>query len=715
MTGFGEEFTLCALLAGTGAGRPRGPRSVGLGGEPDTVLLTDTGRTVTLYQVSDQKPLGSWTVKQGQIVTSPAVFNFGTEEYIVVHDDKVIRIWKDSNANLDKAFKATLSADVYRIHSLPDHEPLVLFRGGSVRFLDMVLADPQQEVETTLVDGEKILWSDMYVEGGQSVLVYITEILGEHCVYIWSSSPGISQKYKVNPYIDGSRTLGFSGSLKNKTFHLIILYSNGHVCHSFASLVQSKVENALTVSPLLQLEEPSDTGVVAVLDDSHIATLTELPSMQKDILCIWNTKFQTLQAVKEFSQKTSMQLWCHDNKMYVVHGKSITVIPYGCDPSCLASSLGKWRNIHTSALETVSFVNWDTLVDNAPEAKKSNSGGRKSARQRKTKPTVTDDADLAVLLKDIQNAPESQIASVVQRALWGYEAVDFHITIGKIMQELLNRCRCDPNFYPQSPLVQLIQTNLLSYSLCPDLVALSLEKQDVRLLQLCLQHLPDIPESVICSCLKAFLSVGEDHLRNAPLSTEYISNYIEVAEEAEQPSVPDAAVIQNGFSPAALEEDSCDVQTPEIVSRRNEPPKSPVSVKRAVLLNSILTYPYSETFLLPHLKSLSASQVVLFLRYLHYLYVKCGGDLTINLPEKQMPSTNQIMDWMSVVLDAHFTVVVMLPEAKKMLQKLHKFVRTQMKLYSELNKVEGCLSELHRMKHQVKDCDRYSIEVLELY
>lgn len=44
---------------------------------------------VFFRQVSDQKPLGSWSVKQGQTVTCPAVCNFQTGEYVVVHDHKV--------------------------------------------------------------------------------------------------------------------------------------------------------------------------------------------------------------------------------------------------------------------------------------------------------------------------------------------------------------------------------------------------------------------------------------------------------------------------------------------------------------------------------------------------------------------------------------------------------------------------------------------------
>lgn len=41
------------------------------------------------WQVSDQKPLGSWTVKQGQTLTCSAVYNSQTKEYVAVSDSKV--------------------------------------------------------------------------------------------------------------------------------------------------------------------------------------------------------------------------------------------------------------------------------------------------------------------------------------------------------------------------------------------------------------------------------------------------------------------------------------------------------------------------------------------------------------------------------------------------------------------------------------------------
>ncbi|MEE6526452.1 hypothetical protein FKM82_027116, partial [Ascaphus truei] len=147
-------------------------------------------------------------------------------------------------------------------------------------------------------------------------------------------------------------------------------------------------------------------------------------------------------------------------------------------------------------------------------------------------------------------------------------------------------------------------------------------------------------QEFLFSCLVLLPSVSEDSLTDAPMDLESVLCYIDVAEPCKAPEEK-VAVIQNGFSPVMLEEDSCDVQMVEKSSPDTEKPMSPVSIKRAALLNSILISAYSETFLLPHLKDLSADQVILFLEYLQYLYVKCSDNVTINLPGKHVPTINQ--------------------------------------------------------------------------
>ncbi|PNI35528.1 NOL11 isoform 10, partial [Pan troglodytes] len=50
---------------------------------------------------------------------------------------------------------------------------------------------------------------------------------------------------------------------------------------------------------------------------------------------------------------------------------------------------------------------------------------------------------------------------------------------------------------------------------------------------------------------------------------------------------------------------------------------------------------------------------------------------TMTLPGIHPPTLNQIMDWICLLLDANFTVVVMMPEAKRLLINLYKLVKSQ--------------------------------------
>nr|XP_012642208.1 nucleolar protein 11-like isoform X2 [Microcebus murinus] len=99
MAALEEVFMLSSVVLGAG---PGGVLGVEHSYKTDQFLVTDSSRAVILYK----KTLGSWSVKQGQIITCPAVCSFHTGEYIVVRDNKVLRMWNSEDVNLDKVFKA---------------------------------------------------------------------------------------------------------------------------------------------------------------------------------------------------------------------------------------------------------------------------------------------------------------------------------------------------------------------------------------------------------------------------------------------------------------------------------------------------------------------------------------------------------------------------------------------------------------------------------
>ncbi|KAM3865241.1 nucleolar protein 11-like [Diretmus argenteus] len=725
-----EGYTLCGLV------QAENPSHSGIQGieaerDSDHVVVTDSTRSVTLFKVSDQKPLGSWTVKQGQTLTCAAVYNSQTKEYVAVSDNRVIRVWKEGDILLDKAFKATVSSDVWRVHSVPGGEPVVLFQRGAVRLLDSLLSAPQQPIEDILAPDEAIRWSINIVAEAQQLVIFTTEQKGDHFLYLQRLNPNALQRYRLEREEPGLSPLSFSASYRERHVSLLYLYPNGHVYQSVASVRGPRAEEGSQALPLprsLLLRLPVGEGPLAAaavldLDEAHVAVVgVPHPSAGagEDFLCIWNTNFQTLQAGKEMAGRIYGQLWSYSSKLFIPHGKVLSVIPYECPTSSLASALGKLRQAGTQGERTApaSVPSWNSALHGEKVQPSRPMETRKTRTGRKSQPASS--LTVGQVLELIKTASVEEVQREVAGLLSRADMQDLQPSVGQLASSLVARSLSDSAFYPPSTLAQLVHTQCLCHSVCPDLLLLALERKDYFLCQLCLQLFPDVPEAVTCACLKTFISVPDGDAEMVSLEPDSVSFM-----EALIAGGRGQGGLQNGFSPAPFEEDSSDavsVGGAPTQTRAEDKEKTsaqpgqicPVGLHKAVLLNEILQTAYSDAFLLPHLKDLSSQQVVLFLQYLQFLYLKCSQDAFTQMPGLRSPTLTQIMDWMCLLLDAHFTVLVMTPEASGLLLNLHSFVKSQVRLFSELGKIEGSLQELHKIKVK-KDVGQYSIEVIELF
>ncbi|XP_068448571.1 nucleolar protein 11-like [Clinocottus analis] len=720
-----EGYTLCGLAPSQNLSNA-GILGVEAEGDSDHVVVTDSTRSVTLYKVSDQKPLSSWTVKQGQTLTCPTVYNPQTKEYVAVSDSKVIRIWKQEDLLLDQAFKATVSSDVWRVHCVAGGEPVVLFQRGAVRLLDALLSAPQQPIEEVLAQEEAIRWSTNIVTESQQFVIFTTEQKGDHFLYLQRLNPNTLQRYRLEREEPGLFPLSFSASYRDKHIRLLYLYPNGHVYQSIISergLVADEGAQAFPLPRSQLLRLPVGEGLLEyasaqALDEAHVAVVgVPHPSAGsgKDFLCIWNTNFQTLQAGKEMAGKIYGQLWSFCNKLFIPHGKTLSVIPYECPKSSLATALGKLRQVKTEESKAPTSVpSWNNILheEKAHPSRTLETRKTRTTRKSQSAPSLTNDQFLEL----IKTAPVEEVQREVKVLLSRTDIQDLQPSLGQLAATLVSRSLQDPAFYTPSSLAQLVHTRCLCHSVCPDLVLLALERKDYFLCQLCLQFFPDIPEAVTCACLKAFISMSDVAGENGSLEPGSVS-FMETLIARKHGPVG----VLNGFS--SPDEDRSDglsgggsTGAQQDEERTSTPPEQicPVGLHKAVLLNEVLQTAYSDSFLLPHLKDLSSQQVVLFLQYLQFLYLKYSQDALPQTHGLRSPSLTQIMDWVCLLLDAHFTVLVMTPEAKGLLLNLHSFIKSQVKLVSELGKIEGSLQELNKMKVK-KDVGQYSIEIIELF
>ncbi|TRY82957.1 hypothetical protein DNTS_009626 [Danionella cerebrum] len=668
------------------------------GTDVDHVVVTNnSSRSVTVYKVSDQKPTGSWTVKQGQKISSSAVFNSRTQEYVVVTDNRVFRIWKEEEINMEKAFKATVSSDVYGVLSAADSEPVVLFSSGAVRFLDSLLSSPQQPIEVVLADQESMRWCTLVNAGEQPTVLFSTEQRGEHFLYVQSLNPNTLVKHRFENESDLSPIV-FSATSRGNNIHLLYLYLNGCVYESVlpmrASNTGAEGVQALPRSMCLRLpmgdEVLLSAATAVVLDEAHIAVAGfPHPSAGpcKDYLCIWNTNFQTLQACKEMSGGISNQIWCFSGKLFIPHGKMLSVVPFQCQTSTLAAVMGKLK--HKSQNEPDSHSVFSNWAEDTQES-------RLKSRNARVSSVLT----VNQVVKLIKSAAVEDVEAEVGKFINHTPQLELQLAAGRVALELVSRSQIDATFYPKSVFQQLLESPYLCYrfrhsfsfsgNACPDLLLLAMVKKDFRLCQIAFRKFPDIPEAVTCACLKTVLSASDDEMQSVELDCESVI-FLEAMVAPE----------------SNLEEDSK-------LANNDVYMKCPVGDHKAVLLNGILQIAYTDQSLMAHLKDLTVAQVLVFLEYLRYLYLKLSKDPQTHSRASRIPSLSQIIEWVCLVLDAHFTALALAPGAKELVSDLHRYTRYQVKLCAQLGKLEGSLHYLQKSKLS-GNVGTYSIEVIELY
>ncbi|XP_056315755.1 nucleolar protein 11-like [Danio aesculapii] len=701
-----EEYTLCGVGPDTNLSNS-GILGIGLGKDVDHIIVTNSSRAVTVYKVSDQKPTGSWTVKQGQMITCPAVFNTKSQEYVVVTDNKVIRVWKEDDVNMEKAFKATVSSDVLKVMAASDSEPVVLFSCGAVMFLDSLLASPQQAIEGVLTEEEFIRWSTVVKAGHQLVVLFCTEKRGEHFLYAQRFNPNTVVKYRFETEPGPFAPVSFSATCRGSNIHLQYLFMSGSIYESVLPLRSSVSEagavQALPRSLCLSLplgEQELTSGAAVVLDEAHAAVVGfPHPSAGagKDYLCIWNKHFQTLQACKELSGTIYSQIWCYSGKLYIPHGKILSVISFECQKSSLAAAMGKLKQTNQSESKSCNLLSsWTAL----PHNDNINAAKVKSRMSTRNTSNVKSPVTVDQLIDHIKTAVVEDVQSAAGEFIHQAPQIDLQLAAGKVAMELVSRSLTDDSFYPQRVFLQLLDTRYLCYSVCPELLSLAMVKRDFQLCQIAFQLFPDIPEAVTCAYLKTILSTPDSEMETLTLDTESL---IFMKEMGRAQSQKEEGEQQNGVSSSKQQRDFLSMDM-----------KCPVGLHKGVFLNDVLQTAYSDKSLLLHLKDLTVLQVMVFLQYLHFLYLKYSQDLHKQIRALRIPSISQIIDWASLILDAHFTVLAVAPEAKSLVSDLHKFTRSQVKLYAELGKIEGSLQSLKKPK-STDHSDMYSIEVIELF
>ncbi|PIK47229.1 Nucleolar protein 11 [Apostichopus japonicus] len=223
---------------------------------------------------------------------------------------------------------------------------------------------------------------------------------------------------------------------------------------------------------------------------------------------------------------------------------------------------------------------------------------------------------------------------------------------------------------PGTTLEIVVIISSLAGSACPEFLSAVLEDANVNLILTCLERIKDLPEPFVVKCLELILSFEEGKI-------------------------------------PALSRNRGNV-------RPNVGKLCPLGPKQAWCLNQVLGCPFNTVFLLSSMKKVQFDLILLFLKYLAFLVSKECQWSEGDLPDETL------VDWISVTLDAHFTQLILTPEAKDILVSLQSHVQQQLVFYSEVNEVNRFVQAIGKTaRKSPKDIKQsrestYSVEFMEL-
>ncbi|XP_078691984.1 nucleolar protein 11-like [Branchiostoma floridae x Branchiostoma belcheri] len=338
-------FEVCSL--------PSSTRLLGIepmsGGEN---LIVTTEKSVRVYRVRDQKLLHTWSIRQGGQLTSPALYNPRTEEFIVLLNKQTICLWTKDLEHLSKCTKVTVKKPISHLKLLPDANPILVFDGGSPWWLPHITAAPDTPVLDVLDIEEELVWCDVTRRGEGVLAVCVSKEVKtntqscSYTAYLCELLPGNQdppdyQTLQLAPP-DNTSTL-LCCCLEEQ---LLSVWSCGSVCSHSLDTSVAAAENGGVVVPgnvLHKFELPNGGDSVVsmvMLGPHHVGLAME----GKETVQIWDTKFWTLQAERSLQDVPGTgaeKLYRYGDHMIVARQMSVAALSFSTQPTSLAAVMGK--------------------------------------------------------------------------------------------------------------------------------------------------------------------------------------------------------------------------------------------------------------------------------------------------------------------------------------------------------------------------------------
>ncbi|CAE1280999.1 unnamed protein product [Acanthosepion pharaonis] len=602
------------------------------GNKEDQVIVSCKSKGISIIKISNQKLLHCWSPRQLHTITSPVIWDTSHEQLVAVHNSKVIRRWTLEEMNFEEAKKKNVEQLIYKVFPVMSGHVIVVYHSGCIEFL-----------------GESICYKNLFPNEDQLKWCWVNSVEGKLTVFFLTKVPnGNLLTLRLAYYTTATDTWASNsielpvseGTLLDCCYinsdqtssTVFFLWSNKNILR-----IKMDPEKDAEVSKMYALSSvSSEAASIVSLSSTHMA-IVPVKKNGQDGVGIFDLQFGTLNAWQLLPQKlkTHPKLFCSNSHLFIACDKMLYTYAYELQSFTLSNLLCNTQQLADDdhLLQTIPMVtSWNT---NEPLQNK-----------------INDDGGILMMFSNIFN---KLIAS---------NPATFHKEVEKLLKLLTHERNqhwwnsihmvklilsfCNQKSLWSSKLIRmLIYSGHFSIQSLPDLFKALIDHKEVHLLDLALQRLTNIPEICLAKAIEFYLSLD---------NKEKLS--------------------ENGIEEAKMEVDE---------------PNCPVSQQTAHYLCQILTCSFGNIFLIEALKTIPFQYIVVLLKFLNYQLMNASALPSIS---ESQPSMLQIVDWVSVTIDAHVTQLVISPDTKDLLHHLYYTVGNEVQFVDELAHIEAQLTQL---------------------
>ncbi|XP_071813837.1 nucleolar protein 11-like isoform X2 [Apostichopus japonicus] len=629
-------------------------------------------RSVETFKVGDTKALSSWSTKLPLPFSCPVIFNQSSNEFVGICNQSSLARWTYETQDLSKKHFKDVGSDVRSLLTSDElDEPVVIFCNGYVEGLDSVSANKKKTRGRKLLRNEEIM-NQWLAKEGQTVNVVLLTSRAEGYQLLMTPIPcedgGTAVRCSLKKPTEQSTVCDSCVFEDGNMSSLFILWSDGSIWRYHLAAVTQQEDRAshLDGQRILKLSSENNLSKVCIevvhADFIAVSGITGLDSQTSENLSIWSIPYGTLQGhvtlstAKESTNKDSGRRHLVYLHKYLISATPDSLTCHFC--RCDNGTLAQ-------ALGKLSTVQVD---DN-------------DQRENLTINWSTDDKEQSISSVEIASTKERTLSMLLGstkvnktvlrkdiESLRAHNPSDILDILKKVAEDFQKRK--PKKGLPGTTLEIVVIISSLAGSACPEFLSAVLEDANANLILTCLERIKDLPEPFVVKCLELILSFEEGKI-------------------------------------PALSRNRGNV-------RPNVGKLCPLGPKQAWCLNQVLGCPFNTVFLLSSMKKVQFDLILLFLKYLAFLVSKECQWSEGDLPDETL------VDWISVTLDAHFTQLILTPEAKDILVSLQSHVQQQLVFYSEVNEVKWFVQAICKTaKKSPKDIKQsrestYSVEFMEL-